>query len=59
MKIFMKRFAGRSILRRESGDDAEVTIIGLQWYVPHFTPSIPEDAILSRHSFNEASTELS
>ena len=58
-KYFLERSADRIIFQRESGDDAEVTIKDLKWYEPHFTPSIPEDAILSRHRFAEASEELS
>ena len=31
--------------------------IGIEWYVPHFTPSIPQQAILSKRILNKVSTE--
>ena len=32
--------------------------IGIEWYVAHFTTSIPQQAILSKRILNKVSTEL-
>ena len=39
-------------------NNAKIEIIAIEWYVPHHTPSISNQAILSKQIFNRAPTEL-
>ena len=39
-------------------NNSKIKIIAIEWYVPHYTPSISNQAILSEQSSNRTPTEL-
>ena len=38
--------------------DAKIVISGIDWYVPHYAPSIEQQAILSKQIFSKTRTEI-
>ena len=39
-------------------EDARIKIINIHWYVPHYTPSIPQQGILCKQILSKTTTEL-
>ena len=58
-KLTLTRNTDNAVLDKDKAINIVKTkIIGIEWYVPHFTTSILQHAILSKQILNKVSTEL-
>ena len=58
-KLTLTRNSVNSVLNQDNKiSNAEIKINALEWYVPHYTPSIPHQAILCRQILSKTPTEL-
>ena len=58
-KLLLSRNKDEAALDKAAGiADARITIDHIHWYVPHFTPSIQQQGILSKKILSKTPTEL-
>ena len=58
-KLTLTRNTDNSVLNKANGiNNGRVKINALEWYVPHYTPSIQQQAILSKQILNKTPTQI-
>ena len=58
-KLTLTRNSENSVLYKDNAiNNAKFEIIAIEWYGPHYNPSIPHQAILSREILSKIPTEL-
>ena len=58
-KLTLTRNTDNSLLNKANGiNNGRVKINALEWYVPHYTPSIQQQAILSKQILNKTPTQI-
>ena len=58
-KQTLTRNSDNAVLNKDNAmNKAKIKIIAIEWYVPHYTPSISNQAILSKHILSKTHTEL-
>ena len=58
-KLTLTRYKDETVLDKSAGvADARIKIDHIHWYVPHFTPSIQQQGILSKQILKKTHTEL-
>ena len=58
-KLTLKRNKDEAVIDKVAGiSDARIKIDHIHWYVPHYTPSMSQQAIMSKQILNKTPTEL-
>ena len=58
-KLTLTKNFDNSVLKKANATNiGKIEINSIEWYVPHYTPSIPEQAALSKQIFIKVPTEL-
>ena len=58
-KVTLTRHNDSSVLNKDKAINiGKIKIIAIEWYVPNYTPSIPQRAILLKRILSELPTEL-
>ena len=58
-KLTLTRNSDNAVLNKANATiNGKNKIIGLEWYVPHYTPSIQQQSILSKQILNKTTTQL-
>ena len=58
-KLTLTRNKGDAVIDKANGiADARIKIDHIHWYVPHYTPSIQQQSIMSKQILNKTPTEL-
>ena len=58
-KITLTRISNSSVLNKANAtNNDKIKKNGIEWYIPHFTPSIAQQAILSMEIFEKVPTQL-
>ena len=58
-KLTLTRNKDDAVIDKSGGvADARIKMDHIHWYVPHYTPSMPQQAIMSKQFFNNTPTEL-
>ena len=58
-KLTLTRDSDDSVLNKGNAiNNAKFKIIAIEWYVPHYTPSMQQQSILSKQFINKTPTEL-
>ena len=58
-KLTLTRSKDEAVIDKAAGiDDARIKIDHIHWYVPHYTPSMSQQTIMSNQIFNKTFTEL-
>ena len=57
--LTLTRKSDNSVLNKDNPiNDAKIKTNAIEWYLPHYTPSIPQQAILSKKILSKTPTEL-
>ena len=55
----MTRISDNAVLNKANAiNNGKIKIIAIEWYVPHYTPSMQQQSILSKQIFNKTPTEI-
>ena len=58
-KLSMTRNSDNAVLNKDNAiNTGKVKINAIEWYVPHYTPSIQQQAILSKQILNKSPTQI-
>ena len=58
-KLTMTRNTDNAVLNKANAtNNGKIKIIGRKWYVPHYTPSMQQQSILSKQILNKTPTEI-
>ena len=58
-KLTLTRNTDNAVLNKANGiNNGKIKINAIEWYVPHYTPSIQQQTILSKQILNEAATQI-
>ena len=58
-KLALTRNTDNAVLNKENTiNNGKIKINAIQWYVPHYTPSIEQQSILSKQIINKTPTEI-
>ena len=58
-KLTITRNSGNAVLNKDNAINVgKIKINALEWYVPHYTPSIQQQSILSKQILNKAPTQI-
>ena len=58
-KLGLRTDTDNAVLNKDNAiNNAEFEIIAIEWYVPHYAPSISNQAVLSNQNLNKIPTEL-
>ena len=58
-KLTLTRNTDNSVLNKANGiNNGKITINALEWYVPHYTPSMQQQSILSKQILNKTPTQI-
>ena len=58
-KLTLTRNTDNAVLNKANGiNNGEVKINAIEWYVPHYTPSMQQQSILSKQTLNKTPTQI-
>ena len=58
-KLTLTRNSDNAVLNKGNAiNNAKIKIIAIEWYVPHYTPSMQQQAILSKQIINKTPTQI-
>ena len=58
-KLTLKRNTDNAVLNKANGiNNGKIKINAIEWYVPHYTPSMQQQSILSKQILNKSPTQI-
>ena len=58
-KLILTRNTDNAVLKKVNAiNNGKIKINAIEWYVPHYTPSMQQQAILSKQILNKTPTEI-
>ena len=58
-KLTMTRNSDNAVLNKGNAiNNAKIEIIAIEWYVPHYTPSMQQQSVLSKQIINKTPTQI-
>ena len=58
-KLTLTRNSNSAVLSKDNAvNNAKIKINSIEWYIPHYTPSIPQQTMLSNQILSKLPTEL-